>query len=80
MSRSVWKGPYIAHSIKEKKVTKIWSRASTISPEVVYQEVEVHNGKEFVKLLITPKHVGFKFGDFAPTKVRAVYKRGKLSR
>lgn len=78
MSRSVKKGPFVAESLQkkinmmnaksEKKVTKTWSRASTITPEMVGHTIAVHNGKKHVPVYVTENMVGHKLGEFSPTR------------
>lgn len=78
MSRSVKKGPYIAESLlkkinelnasNEKKVIKTWSRSSTISPEMVGHTIGVHDGRKHVPVYVTSEMVGYKLGEFAPTR------------
>ena len=79
MARSVKKGPYIDERLLgrieamnrsgEKRVTKTWARASTISPEFVGHTVAVHNGKKFIPIYITENMVGHKLGEFSPTRM-----------
>jgi small subunit ribosomal protein S19 len=78
MSRSIKKGPYVAeHLMKkveamnasgEKKSIKTWSRASTIFPQFVGHTFAVHDGKKHVAVYVTEDMVGFKLGEFAPTR------------
>ncbi len=78
MARSLKKGPYIDGSLLEKitkakegsgeKVIKTWSRRSTITPELVGLTIAVHNGKKFIPIFITEDMVGYKLGEFAPTR------------
>ena len=78
MARSLKKGPYIEDSFLKKvtkakegigdKVIKTWSRRSTIIPELVGLTVAVHNGKKFIPVFITEDMVGYKLGEFAPTR------------
>lgn len=78
MSRSLKKGPFIDHHLINKvrentnassrKVIKTWSRRSMIMPEMVGMTIAVHNGKQFVPILITENLVGHKLGEFAPTR------------
>ena len=84
MSRSVFKGPFVDSSIlrkafgKEselKRRWKIYSRRSTIIPEFVGQEVEVHNGQRFVQFRITEQMVNHKFGEFAVTRKQPNHKK-----
>lgn len=79
MSRSSKKGPYVdAKLLKkitamndsgDKKVVKVWCRASTISPEMVGHTIAVHNGHKHIPVFITEDMVGHKLGEFAPTRM-----------
>jgi len=77
MSRSLKKGPYIdprvlkkleGRKIGDKTVIKTWSRACTISPEMVGFTFGVHNGKDFISVYVTEEMVGHKLGEFSPTR------------
>ncbi|MBW2039368.1 MAG: 30S ribosomal protein S19 [Deltaproteobacteria bacterium] len=78
MARSLKKGPYVEPSLLRKilktkegrsdKVIKTWSRRSTITPELVGLTIAVHNGKKFIPVFITEEMVGYKLGEFAPTR------------
>ena len=52
----------------ETPMIKTWSRASTISPEMVGFTFGVYNGKVHVEVLVTEDMVGHKLGEFSPTK------------
>lgn len=76
MARSLKKGPYIDEKLlqkvlnlrkEEKIIIKTWARHSTISPEMVGHTFGVHNGKEFVPVLVSEDMVGHKLGEFSPT-------------
>ena len=78
MARSIKKGPFIdAHLAKkvaranetgEKKPIKTWSRRSMILPDMIGLTFNIHNGRNFVPVLITENHIGYKLGEFAPTR------------
>lgn len=79
MSRSVKKGPYCEERLlnriiamnngeMEKKVVKTWSRSSTIFPDMVGHTIAVHDGRKHVPVYITEDMVGYKLGEFAPTR------------
>ena len=77
MARSLKKGPYVDEKLLEKvkrlkpgdkTVIKTWSRAATISPEMVGFTFGVHNGKIHVPVFISEDMVGHKLGEFAPTR------------
>ena len=78
MSKSVKKGPFVQESLmkkinemnekNEKKVIKTWSRSSTIFPEMVGHTIAVHDGRKHVPVYITEDLVGYKLGEFAPTR------------
>ena len=79
MSRSVKKGPFIADHLNskiekmnkknEKRVIKTWSRASTITPDMIGHTIAVHNGRKHVPVYVTENMVGHKLGEFAPTRL-----------
>ncbi|TET42905.1 MAG: 30S ribosomal protein S19, partial [Dehalococcoidia bacterium] len=52
----------------EKAVIKTWSRASTIFPQMIGHTIAVHNGRKHVPIFVTENMVGYKLGEFAPTR------------
>jgi len=78
MARSVKKGPFVddhlmkkvvnAKETKNTKPIKTWSRRSMILPDMVGLTFNVHNGRQFVPVYVTENHIGYKFGEFAPTR------------
>ena len=91
MSRSLKKGPYLdprllekvikAKNSGDKKPIKTWARRSTISPEMVGFNFEVHNGKYFNKVFVTESMVGHKLGEFSFTrKFTGHSKKGKIAK
>jgi small subunit ribosomal protein S19 len=52
-----------------RKVIKIWSRRSTVLPDMVGLTFAVHNGKKFIPVFVTENMVGHKLGEFSPTRV-----------
>ncbi len=85
MARSIKKGPYIDENILkkiksgEKKVIKTWARNCTIAPEMIGFEFDVHNGKDFIRVLITEEMIGHKLGEFSPT-TKFLRHGGKMQR
>ena len=78
MPRSLKKGPFVAVALlkkvlaaaqsKVKKPIKTWSRASMIIPEMVRLVIAVHNGRQHIPIYISENMVGYKLGEFAPTR------------
>jgi small subunit ribosomal protein S19 len=78
MTRSLKKGPYIAEHLQkkiermqrsgQKQPIKTWSRESTVTPDFVGYTVAIHDGRKHVPVFITENMVGYKFGEFAPTR------------
>ena len=78
MSRSLKNGPFVDYHLLEKvknsrfieskKIIKTWSRRSMITPDMIGLTISVHNGKQFIPILITENIVGHKLGEFAPTR------------
>ena len=77
MSRSLKKGPFV-HPKLLKKIAKFkagekvelrtWSRASTITPDMIGLTIGVHNGKGHIPVSISEEMVGHKLGEFSLTK------------
>ncbi len=78
MARSIKKGPFVddhlmkkivaAKEVKGNKPIKTWSRRSMITPDMVGITFNVHNGRQFIPVYITENHIGYKLGEFAPTR------------
>lgn len=78
MSRSVKKGffvdPHLAKKIEvaqannDRKPIRTWSRRSTITPDFVGLNFNVHNGRNFLPVYVTENMVGHKLGEFAATR------------
>ena len=47
---------------------KTWSRRSTVMPQFVGLNFQVHNGNKFIPVTINEEMVGHKLGEFAPTR------------
>ena len=60
--------------------TKIWSRRSVILPQFVGLTFQVHNGNRFLPVRITKEMIGFRFGEFAPTRKPTIHKEAKTKR
>lgn len=79
MSRSSKKGPFIdpvllakiakfrAANDKDAEI-KTWSRDSEIAPEMVGFTIRVHNGKQFIPVLIKEEMIGRRLGEFSLTR------------
>ena len=78
MARSLKKGPFVddhlikkvlkAKEEKSNKPIKTWSRRSTVTPDMIGLTLNIHNGRNFIPLYITENHIGYKLGEFAPTR------------
>ena len=92
MAISIWKGPFVegyvlkkAEKVRESgknEVIKIWSRKSTILPQVVGLTFGVYNGKKHIPVLISEEMIGQKFGEYSPTRTyygHAADKKAKRS-
>jgi small subunit ribosomal protein S19 len=79
MSRSSKKGPFVQERLitrieamnasGEKRMTRTWSRSSTIFPEMVGHTIAVHDGRKHVPVFISESMVGHTLGEFAPTRL-----------
>lgn len=78
MARSLKKGFFVDPALWDKivdsqksgnkKPIKTWSRRSTITPDFVGLNFDVHTGKSFSAVYITENMVGHKLGEFSPTR------------
>ena len=78
MPRSIKKGAYVAHHLQtkldklnkenQKGTLKIWTRASTITPDFIGHTIMVHNGRKHIPVYITEPMIGHKLGEFSPTR------------
>lgn len=77
MARSLRKGPYVAPKLLKKMsgkkpqeagLIKTWYRSSQIAPEMVGFRFGVHNGKDFIEVLVSEEMVGHRLGEFSPTR------------
>ena len=78
MGRSSKKGPFIDPKLLkkvmaqkqtgEKGTIKTWARACQIPPEFVGHTFSVHNGKNFINVFVVEGMVGYRLGEFAPTR------------
>jgi large subunit ribosomal protein L2 len=76
MSRSKWKGPYIANHIDDK----IKSRCAEIVPSNIGETMQVHNGVKKKEFLVTKDMVGHKFGEFFFSRTANSVKKKKLKK
>ena len=87
MSRSSKKGTFVDPKLLAKVAKqrpdggaiKTWSRASEISPEMVGYTFGVHNGKTFIDVRVSEEMVGYRLGEFSPTK-KFVRHGGKIQK
>lgn len=89
MSRSLKKGPYVDEKLLQKvlkaktnndrKPIKTWARACTITPAMVGVTFAVHNGRDFLPVLVDENMVGHKLGEFSLTRKFIVH-GGKMAK
>jgi small subunit ribosomal protein S19 len=53
----------------DKKVIKVWDRASQILPDMVGFTFAVHSGKQFVSVYVNEEMIGHRLGEFVPTRL-----------
>lgn len=58
---------------KNDKDIKTHSRDMVIVPEMIGHKIKIHNGKDFVELLIQPEMAGHILGEFALTRRRVAH-------
>ncbi len=90
MPRSIRKGPFVdlhlmkkvleAAESKSRKPIKTWSRRSMVLPDMLGLTIAIHNGRQHVPVFITEDMVGYKLGEFAPTRTYRGHTADKRSR
>lgn len=81
MGRSKYKQKFIPYflqkkiNLNKKKPIKVQQRNAVITNECIGLEFFVHNGKDYIPIIINPKMVGHKFGEFAFTRVKYNFKK-----
>ena len=78
MPRSLKKGPFVhpkllkqidrMNASGEKRIIRSWSRASTVTPEMIGHTIAVYDGRKHVPVFISENMVGHKLGEFSPTR------------
>jgi len=59
---------------KKPKPLRTHRRDVIILPYMVGLRIEVHNGKEFKSIEITPEMIGYRLGDFVLTRKEVIHK------
>jgi len=72
MIKAKWKNPYF--NIK-KINSKIMPRNFTILPSFVNKTFQIHNGKLFTSIIIKEEMIGYKFGEFIPTRKKFQFRK-----
>ncbi|KAJ7151613.1 hypothetical protein C8R46DRAFT_1357837 [Mycena filopes] len=81
--RSAWKGPYfvafpnLREALDNHVPIKTQARACTILPTFVGIRFHVHNGRDYIPVMISQDMVGHKLGEFAATRKRFTWKAKK---
>lgn len=80
-----FKTPYVSYKLLKKislskntlknDTIKTWSRSSTILPSMVGYTISVYNGRKHVPLSISEQLVGYKLGEFIPTRTFKSHKK-----
>jgi ribosomal protein S19 len=66
--------------VSDDSSIKTNKRDSVIFPTFVGKTVQIHNGKNFTKLVIIKEMVGHKLGEFIKTRKTFTYKKKKKKR
>ncbi|KDR78108.1 hypothetical protein GALMADRAFT_65477 [Galerina marginata CBS 339.88] len=78
--RSAWKGPYfvpfpnLRDALTNHVPIKTQARSCTILPNFVGVRFMVHNGRDYLPVLVTQDMVGHKLGEFSFTKKRFTFR------
>lgn len=81
MSRSLWKGPFFQMSLlnaikrdTRREGVQVTARNNTIIPAFVGSRLLVHNGKEYLPLVVREEMVGHKISEFVMTTKPRTYR------
>jgi len=80
MSKSLWKRfniKYSEFSEENSLSTLVFNRRSIITDEFLNNPGKIYNGIKFFEITILSKMIGFKFGEFAPTRKFPEHKKKK---
>lgn len=91
MTRLLKKGPFVASHVMDrvkkmnvsgkKEIIKIWSRSTTILPDMIGHTFGVYNGRQHLPVFVTDQMIGHKLGEFSPTRTfRSHLKKDKKSK
>jgi len=82
MTRAKWKGPYVdptllnnVNSFDLKSEIQTTSRNSEILPNFVDKTFKIHTGNSYTTVLVSDEMIGHKFGEFAFTRKRFIFKK-----
>jgi len=76
MKRSKWKGPFFKKYDPTEKLV-VLARNFEITSRFVGLTCKIHSGQTFIKLSITDEMIGYKAGEFIPTREKFVFKKKK---
>ena len=81
MTRAKWKGPYVDPTLLNnvnrfdlKSEIQTTSRNSEILPNFVDKTFKIHTGNSYTTVLVSDEMIGHKFGEFAFTRKRFIFK------
>ena len=89
MSRSRWKFNYVAQDFNlqyleniqtNSKELVIQDRATYITEEMLGNTIHVYNGLKYFTIKIESNKIGYRLGEFAPSKKKVVIKKVKKSK
>jgi small subunit ribosomal protein S19 len=58
----------LLNKLSKRPTAKTQAREMVIVPQIIGKVVMVHTGKEYVPVTITEEMIGFRLGEFAPTR------------
>lgn len=86
MNSVKWKNSYVQKKLlkiffdakeQNKKIIYTSCRGSTIIPLFVSYIFNVYTGKSYTRFLVTKEMIGYKLGEFAPTRKSFLFKKQK---
>lgn len=78
MKRSNWKGPFFKKNNSTERLITL-PRNYEITSKIVGSIYDVYSGRVFTKLTVTDDMIGYKVGEFVPTRKKFIFKKKKNS-
>jgi len=71
--------PSFAYKLENyKKKDKVFCRNTTLVPKSLHKNFTVHNGTQFLSVIVSEEIIGHKLGEFSQSRRRYYFKKKKI--